>query len=115
MSKPTGKERTYGALGEIGKWLLVILLLIPAPLSMSVLANFIRNALGLLLFIIFAGKLLYDLIIESLARRASERSAGHDLLALVGIVLVIALSFGFVLLFLAFYLFSYLNQIMQNL
>lgn len=115
MARRAGNEKTYGVLLELGKWLLVILLLIPAPLSMSVLANFIRNALGLLLFIIFAGKLLYDWIIESLAHRASERSAGQDLLALIGIVLVIALSFGVVLLFLAFYLFSYLNQILQSL
>jgi len=94
---------------EIGKWGLVLWLLIPIRKSMTGNAAFIRIGSGILLFVIFAGKLLYDSVFDVYKRNA-ERNNVRDLLGMVGIVSVIALVVGAVVFTIGFFVFSYLQN-----
>ena len=70
---------------EIGKWLIVLWLMSPLALAMSGPVDFSRVALGILLFIIFTGKLLFDTIIAPLKTR-TERTAAQDVIMMIGAV-----------------------------
>ncbi len=87
---------------ELAKWALVLWLMSPLAVAMHGPFDFTRVALGILLFILFTGKLLYDTILAPAKTRA-ERTPLQDVLALMGAVAVIALAVGMMLVLVGLY------------
>ena len=82
---------------EIGKWVLVIWLVWPLTQLTTTNVSFYRIMLGILLFVLFAGKMFYDMIIESYLKR--ERQNKYlDLLITVGSVTFMAIIVAAVIL-----------------
>ncbi len=104
MAKLTGKKALF-VLSEVGKWALVLWLLMPIRKAMSERVDFARVALGILLFILFAGKLFYDNILDSLLKR-KENQTSRDIIAMFGMAAAIALVIGVVVLFIGLFVFS---------
>ncbi|MDZ7261097.1 MAG: hypothetical protein ONB05_03130 [candidate division KSB1 bacterium] len=99
---------------EIGKWLLVIWLLLPMRQLLTQKVGFTRVALGILLFIIFSGKLFYDTVLSGIIRRR-ESSVGKDLVTMVGMVIFLSLLVGLVLFFIGIFIVAYLNTSGENM
>ncbi len=81
---------------EIGKWLLVVWLLWPLGRPVPGRWTVARIVLGVCLFVIFAGKVLYDVIIMDYIRQ-KRTSVKRDIFTLVAMVTIIALLVGLVL------------------
>jgi predicted ABC-type exoprotein transport system permease subunit len=96
------RNKTIQYLLEIAKWLLVVWLLYPLRQRMHLPVDFARSALGILLFVIFAGKTLYDNLIWKQLTGASRDSA-RDLLSMVAIVFIIGLLVAATILFIGLY------------
>lgn len=94
---------------EIGKWGMILWLLSPLRQASAGPILFGRVALGILLFIIFAGKLFYDAVLEGYLRKR-RTSAREDLLSLVGIVLVVALVVGLVIFLVGFMMLEFFEM-----
>ena len=86
---------------EIAKWVLVLWLLWPLRHATSGPVDFTRVLLGILLFIIFAGKVFYDTIIMGILRQR-RTSAKQDLITLIGMVAGISLVVGLLVVFVGF-------------
>lgn len=99
---------------EFVKWGTIIWLLLPLLEFETRKIREIRVFLGILLFIIFSGKMLYDLIIEGLIKR-KNRSMGRDLLSMIGIVLFIALFASLLIGILGFLLAYYIQSQIDNM
>jgi len=97
---------------EIGRWALVGYLLFPLRRRMHFPLDFARSALGIVLFVIFTGKMLYDTVIwkqVSGARRDSPR----DLLSTLAIVFLIALLVGVSVFFIGLYVMNVYQKAME--
>ena len=95
---------------EVVKWLAVFYLLWPLqnlttqqPVSLS------RVMLGILLFIIFSGKILYDTIIDRVKEQRESRGVS-ELLTLLGIVILVALVVGIFLVLIGLTVFAVMQQ-----
>ena len=86
---------------EILKWALVLWLLLPLRHTTGGSIAFWRVVLGILLFIILAGKLFYDTIITEFVKQR-RTSVKQDIVTLIGLVLVIILILGFFVFFMGF-------------
>ncbi|OVE78672.1 hypothetical protein BVY01_04745 [bacterium I07] len=86
---------------EIAKWVVVIALLWPLRQAHQGPIDFLRVLLGVLLFIIFTGKLFYDTIIMSILKR-KRFSKKQDLITLIGMVFIISLVVGLLMLFVGY-------------
>ncbi|NIR51790.1 hypothetical protein GWO43_24745 [candidate division KSB1 bacterium] len=106
------RNRFSSYLVEIGKWALVIWLVWPVTGALRGSVEFGRVAIGIGLFVVFAGKLLYDVVIFP---RHHERKStpGKDLFTMVAIVAVVALIACCLIFFVAMYIINYMNAI-QN-
>ena len=98
---------------EIIRWAFVIWLLLPIRQASSGPVNFTRVAVGILLFIIFAGKLFYDTVIMGILHRR-RTSMKQDILTLIGMVLVLSLVVGLLLLFAGFLLVELFKMSQSN-
>jgi hypothetical protein len=92
-----------GTAFEVGKWLLVLWLLWPVRNANIAPVEFTRVVLGVLLFIIFAGKVFFDTVIMSIIRQR-RTSAKRDIITLLGIVSVMGLVVGLLMFFGAYML-----------
>ncbi len=81
---------------EIGKWLIVVWLLWPLANPVPGRWTVARIVLGVCLFVIFAGKVFYDVIIMDYIRQ-KRTSVKQDIITLVAMVSIIALLVGLVL------------------
>ena len=86
---------------EIAKWALVIWLLWPLRSALGGSVNFTRVVVGIVLFIIFAGKVFYDTVIMGVIRQR-RTSVKQDILTLIGIVSVVSLVVGLMLVLVGF-------------
>jgi len=86
---------------EIAKWVLVLWLLWPLRHATSGPVDFTRVLLGILLFIIFAGKVFYDTIIMGILRQR-RTSAKQDIITLIGMVAGISLVVGLLIVFVGY-------------
>ena len=77
-------KRLAPYLWEIGKWAVVIALLLPLLHPRGGMLEFARVVVGEALLIIFVGKLFYDTVIWKFTRR--RRSAGQDAFSLLGML-----------------------------
>ncbi len=75
---------------EIGKWALAFWLVWPITQGASSRLSFYRIMLGILLFIVYIGKMFYDIIIDSYHKREHPNKY-IDFLIMVGSVTFIAL------------------------
>ena len=103
------RKEWAGTLLELGKWALVLWLLLPLRHASAGPMLFGRVALGILLFVIFTGKLFYDTVVVSVIRRR-RMSAKQEVLSLVGIVLGLGLVVGIVLLLVGFLLLAFFEM-----
>jgi len=78
---------------EMLKWLLVLYLLWPLVRFKEGAFPLLRLLLGILLFIIFSGKLFYDLFFADVVRQRRP-TLKQDLWTLAGIVLAVLLLIG---------------------
>lgn len=118
--KLTGKEKRKFILKdwgntalEMGKWVLVLWLLWPIRSVAAGPMEFFRVAAGILLFIIFAGKLFYDTIIMGILRQR-RTSVKQDILSFVGIILVMSIVVGFLLLFVGYLVIELMKMSQQT-
>lgn len=98
---------------EIFKWGAIVWLLLPIRHASQTPVSFLRVTVGIALFIIFTGKIFYDLIIQNLIRKKRE-NLKKDLITLVGILLIICLVVGFLIFFLSLYVMESAKMINQN-
>ncbi|MEE9170633.1 MAG: hypothetical protein V3U73_12790 [bacterium] len=76
---------------EIGKWLLVLYLIMPLATAMNGTVGFARVVVGEALLIIFIGKIFYDTVIWKFVRQQQAR--GRELIGMLGMLAAI----GFIL------------------
>ncbi len=95
----------FSYIKEIGKWALLIWLLWPLTQSMSRPASFPRIMVGILLFILFTGKTLYDSIFETY-HKGMHKNKYLDLFIMVGTVTVVAILIGAVAIFTGLYIYE---------
>lgn len=88
---------------EIFKWGVVLWLLLPLKHASQSPISFFRVTLGITLFIIFTGKIFYDVIIQNLIK-AKRDNLKKDMITLVGIIVIITLVIGFLIFFISLYL-----------
>jgi len=98
---------------EIGKWLIVLWLMSPLALAMRGPVDFSRVALGILLFIIFTGKLLFDTLIAPLKTR-TERTALQDVIMMFAVVTVIGLAVTMMILLIGLYVMKVMESQSQQ-
>lgn len=104
------KSKIHSLVLEIGKWALVIWLLLPMRAAMQGTVEFARVGLGVILFVVFIGKLLYDVTYFP-KQHKRESSAGKDLVSMIGIVSGIALLVLLLVFFVAMYVINYMNTV----
>lgn len=88
---------------EVGKWFIVLWLLWPLRRASAAPINMIRVVLGVLLFIIFAGKLFYDTVIMGILKQR-RMSVKQDILAMIGMIVVLGFVVGLLMLFVGYVL-----------
>ncbi|MFQ5864768.1 MAG: hypothetical protein ACE5IW_06010 [bacterium] len=98
----------FSYLREIAKWALVLWLFMPLRHALEAPVEFVRVAVGIALFVIFAGKLLYDVVFFPRQHQA-ESSTGKDLLSMIGIVAGITLLVFVLVFFIVIYVVNYMN------
>lgn len=98
---------------EILKWGLVIWLLFPLSRLSSGRYLFFRVLLGILLFIVFAGKTFYDIVIMD-AIRQRRTSLKQDMIAFLGMIIGAMILVGLVILLFAMLLVTWQEQISQQ-
>ncbi|MBN2028638.1 hypothetical protein JW824_00180 [bacterium] len=100
---------------EILKWSFIIWLLWPlSRLSQQEgLNQFTRVLFGILLFIIFTGKVFYDTVIMGWIKQR-RTSIKQDAMMLVGMVLVLCLILGLVVFLVGLYLSEVSNGLQQS-
>lgn len=88
---------------EVAKWGVVLWLVWPITRALRERVSFTRLAAGILLLILFAGKALYDSILEAQHSPPGQKKT-PDWVTLAGAILVIALVVALTTLFVALYL-----------
>ncbi|NQT26341.1 hypothetical protein HQ585_13380 [candidate division KSB1 bacterium] len=101
-----------GITTEIMKWGLILWLLFPLSRLTAGRYMLVRVLIGILLFIIFAGKTFYDTVIMS-AIRQRRTSLKEDLVSFLGMILGAMLLVGLVLLMFAMLIATWQEQISQ--
>ena len=98
---------------EIGRWALVGYLMFPLRRRMHFPVEFARSALGIVLFVIFTGKMLYDKVIWKQVSGAN-RDSGRDLLSMLAIVFLVALLVGVSIFFIGLYVMNVYQNAMES-
>ncbi len=86
---------------QVVKWGLVVWLLLPLTTSMRGQVSFARVMPGILLFIIFSGKILYDVILD----KKRQRSAASDLIIMFAVVIIVVLVVAAVVVFVGLFIY----------
>ena len=94
---------------EIGKWLVVLYLLLPIGTPITSRVQVFKITAGIALAIVFVGKTFYDTIVYKFTR--FRDSPGKDLIAFVGIFLIFILVIGFFIGILGFVLMQYYQNL----
>jgi hypothetical protein len=94
---------------EFAKWILVIWLLFPITMVQEKVISFPRIMAGIMLFVVFSGKMFYDIMLKK-RNRDNERSNAADLLAMIGMVVVISTIVGLFIVMIGFLVVSGMQQ-----
>jgi hypothetical protein len=93
---------------EIGKWILVVWLLLPLGRPEGERFMVVRVVMGVCLFVIFGGKVFYDVIIMDIVRQR-RTSVKQDIVTLIAAVVVIALLVGMVLVLISLFIMKWIQ------
>jgi ABC-type multidrug transport system permease subunit len=106
------RNKTVSTIILAAKWLLVAWLLYPLRRRIYLPIDFTRSALGILLFIIFAGKMFYDGIVwQQITGRSRE--GWRDLLSLAAMVLIIGMLLAVTIFFVGLYIVNFTQRNIQ--
>jgi ABC-type multidrug transport system permease subunit len=105
-------NRIVRTVGQAAKWVLVAWLLYPLRRRMHLPIDFTRSALGILLFIVFAGKMFYDSVVWQQVTGRS-RDSWRDLLSLAAMILIIAMLLAVTIFFIGLYIVNFTKRNMQ--
>ncbi|MBN1780670.1 hypothetical protein JW948_06050 [bacterium] len=94
---------------EILKWGLVLFLLWPLVTLGTQKVHLVRILTGIVLFVIFSGKMLYDYVIISAMKR-TRISLKKDIVSFLGIILGAAFLVGIVLFFIAYFIILFVAE-----
>jgi hypothetical protein len=97
------------AIWEIVKWLFVIWLLLPIRKTAAEGIYFPRIVFGILLFVLFGGKIFYDSIFESY-KKSPQKKPIIDVLGMIGIITVIAIIVGATMVFIGYFIYTGFEQ-----
>ncbi len=106
---PLRNKSIASTLFEILKWGAVLWLMWPLLSFQLEKMTLWRMVLGVLLAVLFIGKMLYDALVDSFKQR-KERYTVVDLLALVGFIAAIAVLIGVAVLGVGLYVISQLQE-----
>ena len=106
------RNKTARTIVGVAKWLLVAWLLYPLRRRIHLPIDFTRSALGILLFIIFAGKMFYDSVVWAQVTGRS-REGWQDLVSLAAMVLIIAMLLAVTIFFIGLYIVSFSQRNIQ--
>lgn len=113
----SNKKREWkDAVIEVLKWGWVLFLFWPLIRMQQGRLSLVRVLAGIVFFVIFAGKLLYDILIQDYLRRRNV-SRKRDLITFLGIILSASVIVGFVIFVFALYvlqLAATLNPVQPN-
>lgn len=94
---------------EVLKWGLVIFLLLPLfQKHLPDPYDFPRIILGVLLLVLFVGKMFYDFMLEK--PNSEQRALWLELLRMLGVVLIIAAMIAAVILFIGLYIYFTMQE-----
>jgi len=103
-------SKVFYYIKETVKWGLVIWLIWPITYSMQSRMSFPRMMAGILLFVLFIGKLFYDVIYDSYQKRQNKNKY-VELLVTVGAVSFIAILIGAIALFIGMYAYEMMKNV----
>lgn len=87
--RPAPSTKAWRAVAVVIQWALVLYLLWPLRSSLHRMQDFVRVAGGIFLFVIFAGKLLYDQVVGPHSHSEPKEQILHTVGIIVGLVLVL--------------------------
>lgn len=94
---------------ELSKWLLVLWLLLPLKNSIHDRVDFSRIVVGILLFVLFGGKIFYDTVLDNYKKKPDKKPAA-EFVTMLASVTIIALLVGVTLVCFAYFLFGSLQN-----
>ncbi len=103
-------SKVFYYIKEIAKWGLVVWLIWPITYSMQSRMSFPRMMAGILLFVLFIGKLFYDVFFDSYRHRENKNKY-VELLVTVGAVTFIAILVGAIALFIGLYAYEMMKNV----
>mgnify|MGYP006281297465 FL=1 len=103
------KNRSFAILVEIGKWGIVVLLLWPLITFQAEKMSLWRLLLGIVLAVIYIGKLFYDILLDNFRQR-KEQYTLKDLLTLVGFIVLVAILIGGAIVIIGFFIMTQLQE-----
>jgi Na+/proline symporter len=110
MQNPQTLRPVLTTIWQVCKWLVVFYLLWPLQnLTAQQPVSLPRVMLGILLFIIFSGKILYDTIIDRVKEQRESKRVS-ELLTLLGIVILMALVVGIFLVLIGLTVYAVMQQ-----
>ncbi|MBN1480430.1 hypothetical protein EH223_20445 [candidate division KSB1 bacterium] len=102
-------KKLFSVIFEIVKWGIVLWLLWPLLSFQAERMSLWRVVLGVMLIVIYVGKMFYDFILGNF-KRQKERYTVADLLLLVGAIAIIAIIIGGTILLVGFYVVTQLQE-----
>jgi len=106
------RNRAVRTIVLAAKWVLVAWLLYPLRRRMRLPIDFTRSAVGILLFIVFAGKMFYDSVVwQQITGRS--RDSWRDLLSLAAMVLIIGMLLAVTIFFIGLYIVNFSQRNIQ--
>lgn len=109
QSKRQHSGEFIGTIIEILKWGLVLFCLWPMVTLQYGKFSLVRVLTGIVLFIIFSGKLLYDYLIRDIVRQRSV-SRKRDIITFIGIIVGASLIVGLVLFFFSIFIIRFMAE-----
>ncbi|MBN1465209.1 hypothetical protein JXA02_05565 [candidate division KSB1 bacterium] len=103
------KNKSFTYLFEIGKWAILVWLLWPLLTLQAAKMSLWRVVLGVLLAVIYFGKLFYDIVLDNFKQK-KERYSVVDLLMLVAFIAVVALLIGGAVLLIGLYVMKQVQE-----
>lgn len=90
---------------ELLKWCLVLWLLLPIRNLAVGKIDFVRVLTGICLFLIFAGKVFYDVVLDSFRKQRDEKAL-TDFIFMVGVISVMVLVVAGIVVLVGIFIFS---------
>ena len=103
-------QKVWIVFSEIAKWIVIVYLFWPLVVMQSAKLPLWRMMLGVLLLVIFVGKLFYDYVLDTL-KKNRERSPLSHLISMVVSISIIAVIIAGLLMLFGYYALSQYQQV----